>query len=314
MEKTLKEELQPSIVLTSLGDFQDYIIYNIRQLLLLEYNVYVITEKEFSSKFVEFFDSPSFNLVHASNLDLSYFNNKSELNKNYRNGFWHNASLRFFAIREWMRNYDMKHIVHLENDVLLYTKMLYNFGNYLYLVMDWKDRSVPGIIYIPSSEFLDDLCDNYNPKSHDMRNLAHFYHRNKNTFVKSFPIIDDSLKQGEDKKGRIVEINKDHPWSFVVNENFDHFGSIFDGASIGQYLCGVDPRNKAGDTSGFVNETCIVKYDNYSFKWVQKGQLYFPYIEINKKLIPINNLHMHCKNLEPYTIYNTASSKYIKKV
>lgn len=309
-----KSSIQPQIVLTSLGDYQEYIIYNIRQLLILNYDISVITEKDFFSKFQEFSGLSNFRLISSCSLDLSEFNQNSELNKSFRNGFWHNASLRFFAIREFMKDFDVNHVIHLENDVLLYTKMQYHFNDYLYLVMDYQNRCIPSIVYIPSADSLDDLCNNYNVKSHDMRNLANFYHRNKNTFVKSFPIIDDSLKQGEDKKGRSIEINKDHPWSFMVNENFDSFGSIFDGASIGQYLGGVDPRNKGGDTRGFVNETCIVKYDQYSFKWVRKGKFHFPYIEINKKLIPINNLHMHCKNLEPYTIYNTASSKYIEKV
>ena len=82
------------------------------------------------------------------------------------------------------------------------------------------------------------------------------------------------------------------------------FNSIFDGAAIGQYLGGVDPRNIRKDTVGFVNTTCVIKYNKYEFKWIKKGEYSFPHIEINNKLIPINNIHFHCKNLKKFRMDN----------
>ena len=65
---------------------------------------------------------------------------------------------------------------------------------------------------------------------------------------------------------------------------------------MGQYLGGIDPRNKPGNTVGFVNETCLVKYNMYTFIW-KEGK---PYIRIEGKDVPIFNLHIHCKNLEKF--------------
>ena len=87
---------------------------------------------------------------------------------------------------------------------------------------------------------------------------------------------------------------------------------IFDGAAIGQYLGGVDKRNQDGDTRGFVNETCIVKYNNFEFFWIKKDNLYRPHIYINLKYIPIINLHVHSKELNKFMGNNPLENKLIK--
>ena len=43
-----------------------------------------------------------------------------------------------------------------------------------------------------------------------------------------------------------------------ISSNFDRFQYIFDAAAIGQYLGGIDPIHDKNDTSGFVNEICII--------------------------------------------------------
>jgi hypothetical protein len=64
-------------------------------------------------------------------------------------------------------------------------------------------------------------------------------------------------------------------------------------------LGGVDPRNAPGDTRGFVNETCIIKFDKYSFFWKTDG-IKRPFIMIDGNEYPIFNLHIHSKNLKDF--------------
>ena len=72
----------------------------------------------------------------------------------------------------------------------------------------------------------------------------------------------------------------------------DYFNSVFDGAAIGQYLYGTE---MGGDGSiGFVNETTT--FDPSLFKIVIQNKK--PYWIYNNQTISINNLHMHCKNLQ----------------
>ena len=116
-----------------------------------------------------------------------------------------------------------------------------------------------------------------------------FYHNNKDICI-TLPII---------------KYNEKYDKIDIYNENYEKFKGIFDGAAIGQYLGGVDPRNKAGDTSGFINETCVVKYNNYNFTWIKnKDGFKLPYIIIDNENIPIFNLHIHSKNLSKFTIFN----------
>lgn len=279
-----------TIILVSVGVFQPYILDNIEQLLQLRFtNIHIITERE---NFIKIQNNSHIHLVDSDQINIDYFNQNSKLDKHYRDGFLNNTSKRFFLIYEYIKRNNIKDVIHLENDVLLYTTLKYNFEEKMYITMDSIERCIPGIIYIHKYELLNNLIENYNYIKNDMDNLAIFYHNNKN-IVKTFPIIDNSIEKT------------------VYNENFEEFNSIFDGAAIGQYLGGVDPRNIPGDTTGFINETCIIKYNNYKFEWIKKGEYSFPYIKINEKLIPINNLHIHSKNLRLFRINNPCENKYI---
>jgi hypothetical protein len=281
--------IKKQIVLVSTGTFQNYIKENITQLLNFEFDIHVIVDFKFLKEMDEY--KSSITLVDSTTLQTD-FDKKSKLDKHFRNGFWNNASKRLFIVYEYMKIKNLTNVIHLENDVLLYSNMNYNFDEKIYITMDSKDRCIPGIIYIPKYDLFTKLIENYDFTQNDMINLCKFYNNNKD-IVKTFPIIDDSLDK------------------CIYNENFQEFNSIFDGAAIGQYLGGVDPRNIAGDSTGFINETCEIKYDNYRFKWIKKGKYSFPHIEINSKLIPINNLHIHCKKLEKFRIDNPIENKYI---
>ena len=173
--------------------------------------------------------------------------------------------------------------------------MNYNFEEKIYITMDSKNRCIPGIIFIPKYNLLTNLINNYKFNKNDMINISIFYENNKDK-VTTFPIIDDSVDK------------------CIYNICYNDFNSIFDGAAIGQYLGGVDPRNKSGDSTGFVNETCEIKYNKYKFSLIKKENYYFPYIEINNKFIPINNLHIHSKKLCDFRIDNCIENKYIKKI
>ena len=279
------------VILVSTGIFQTYIKENINQLLIFDLDIHVILDRSFFNKLNEY--NSLIKIIDTATLQTD-FDKKSKLNKQFRNGFWNNASKRLFLVYEYMKLENLTNVLHLENDVLLYDNLNYNFEEKIYITMDSNNRCIPGIIYIPKYNLLTNLIENYHFAKNDMINLANFYLTNKD-IVKTFPIIDDSIDK------------------CIYNENFYEFNSIFDGAAIGQYLGGIDPRNKKGDTTGFINETCKIKYDKYTFKWFKKNKYYFPYIDINGKLIPINNLHIHCKKLENFRIENPIENKYIKK-
>jgi len=136
------------------------------------------------------------------------------------------------------------------------------------------------------------LLDNYNTNENDMVNLGKYIN---SPIVDYFPIISST-----------DELT-------IYNKNFESFNAIFDAAAIGQYLGGIDKKNDPNDTIGFINETCVIKYNNYSFYWIKINDLWNPYIKINNKLIKIINLHIHSKLLDKFTSDNPLENKFIYK-
>jgi hypothetical protein len=282
------------IILVSVGNFQEYIIDNIKNLKLFDNNdITVITDK----KYFHLLDNYDVELVNCKDLEDYNFNSNSNLDKQFRNGFWHLCSLRFFYLYSYIKSNNLYDCIHLENDVLTYIDFK-NFNtlikqNKVYATFDCNTRVIPGILFIPNAESFKPIIESYNFNINDMENLAKF---NEDVICPFpiFPIIDSN-------------INK-------FNKNFFDFNSIFDAAAIGQYLGGVDKRNIDGDTRGFVNETCLIKYNEYDFFWLRKNNLFIPHLVINNNLIPINNLHIHCKELKKFMADNPIEDKLIKKI
>ena len=275
------------IIFVCIGNFQEYILDNIKNLYLHDNkNIHVITEKDFFKNFNIF---PEIKLIDKDDLDDFNFNNKSNLDKNFRNGFWHLCSLRLFYLYSYIEKHNIYNCIHIENDVLLY----YNLDNILFnsdklcVPFDCEWRVIPSVIYIPSPNNLKYILDNYDSDKNDMDNLA----KHSENIIERLPIFND--------------INN------VLSKNFNSYNIIFDAAAIGQYLGGVDERNIGGDTRGFVNETCLIKYNNYSFYWKKINNLYYPFININNELIQIFNLHIHSKKLNLFLSDNPIEKKFI---
>jgi hypothetical protein len=282
------------IILVSAGNFQEYIIDNIKNLKLFgNKDIVVITEKRFFPLLIDL----SVTLVDTAELDDFNFNNHSKLDRNFRNGFWHLCSLRLFYLYSYINKNNIVNTIHLENDVLTYINFDNIIDNFkkkkIYATFDCDTRVIPGILFIPNALALKPIIDLYDFSLNDMQNLAKL----DESIIEPlpiFPIID-------------LQINK-------LNKNFIDFNFIFDGAAMGQYLGGVDKRNDNNETGGFINETCLIKYNNYIFNWIKINNLYVPHIFINGILIKIINLHIHSKELYKFMGDNPVENNFIKKI
>jgi hypothetical protein len=276
------------IVLVCIENFQDYIIHNIENLLLFQNtNITVITENHF----FKFFKDKNVNLIDLNSFSDSSIN-KFNLNKNFRNGFWIYTSYRFFVIYEYMKTFNKEKILHIENDVMCYVNVnkIPFINDKINVTFDSPGKVVPGLVYIPKTELLKIFLDTYDFNQNDMVNFGKI----SETISISLPIIND-----------------DTTTYSKLNENYNIFESIFDAAAIGQFLGGIDKRNDQSDTRGYISDTCKVNYSKYTFHWKKENDLYCPYIKINDKFIKINNLHIHCKNLNNFMANNPRECKYI---
>ena len=154
--------------------------------------------------------------------------------------------------------------------------------------MDSYNRAIASIVYIPNAEILEKILELYEYNKNDMENFSIISYKIPDFFDK-FPICISDHSQTDEE--------------YYVTKNFEKFGFVFDAAAIGQYLGGVDPQNISGDTTGFINETCVIKYDRYNFQWEidEIDNIRRPFlITEDLEKIQIFNLHIHCKNLEKF--------------
>jgi len=307
-----------SIVLVCLGVFQEYIMTNIAQLVKLGHTkIYVLTNTHLIPLFEPF--AELITLVSAESLDDVFnFSAKSTHNKEWRDGFWHYTSARFFTLHSFMAKYNVRDVIHIENDVLLYyncDKTLaepLNNSRRIYIPFDSYTRNIASIVYIPDASTLGQVLTHYDYGKNDMYNFSEI--RKKTDLIDQFPIFMEDIQSNEDKDydkasdalGSAADkasVNTDALERAFVSHGWSRFGGyIFDAAAIGQFIGGVDPHNCPKDTRGFINETCVIKYnDEGTILWKNCDGFLKPFLQTREaREIPIFNLHIHSKALTLY--------------
>ena len=303
-----------NIVLVSIGNFQEYILSNLRQLIRLGHtSIYVITNQEYEFHFAEFGKKVTCIFYHLLQDDFEYHKH-TQIDKMFRNGFTMFTSSRFFYLYAFMKQYNIENVLHLENDVPIYyhTDVLEQKidKQYMYIPVDSYHRAIASIVYIPHHMILGNVLAHYSFEQNDMTNFSMLSNRFPQ-WIKTLPIASSSMVKTEEQT--------------YVTKNWDQFQMIFDAAAIGQYLGGVDPRNISGNSQGFVNDTCVIKYNEYGFRWsnsfgdkvtcrvsneeacsplpkdTNEDGILRPFLVNGGFMIPIFNLHIHCKNVDNFT-------------
>ena len=301
-----------SIVLVCLGVFQEYIMTNIAQLVKLGHTkIYVLTNANLIPLFEPF--AELITLVSAESLDdIFNFSAKSAHDKEWRDGFWHYTSARFFTLHSFMAKYAVQNVIHIENDVLLYyncdetlTEPFTN-SRQIHIPFDSYTRNIASIVYIPDASTLGKVLAHYDYGKNDMYNFSEI--RGKTDLIDQFPIfMEDTTLESASALGSASALESasvtDALERAFVSHGWSRFGGyIFDAAAIGQFIGGVDPRNCPDDTRGFINETCVIKYnDEGTILWKNCDGFLKPFLQTREaREIPIFNLHIHSKALNLY--------------
>lgn len=275
------------ILVHSGSEFPTYINDCIAQIRLVsDIHVHVLIEHAFVSKIAP---HPNLTVVSLDTLPEDFFMKNyvqsCRLDAVFRGGFWRATSLRFFYIHSYVKMNRLRDVFHIEYDNLIYqdfTKLLPAFQTKsMYCVLDAKDRGIASFVYWQDSEAIVDFllsCLNAGARGeNDMIALATHTHNNK------------------ENVGLLPIITPDYPGvDTCYSERLSQFGALFDGAAVGQYIGGVDPRNAPGDTCGFVNETTVFRCDRATVTWrTDSSGLRRPYLNGQ----PLVNLHIHSKDL-----------------
>jgi hypothetical protein len=244
------------------------------------------------------------------------FRDASSLDKEFWDGFWTVTTERFFILDSAIAHLGLTNIVHLENDVLLYADLaelapklqsVYSSAAGTFIS---DELCVPGLMYLPNGEAATRLADALlsaveNADSiplpqglmqHcDMSLLAALRRENPDV-LDYLPIVPtDYPSELHDGAGR----SPMEPARY--SQHFDILGTVFDGASLGQYLGGLHPRNAAGPTIGYVNPSCV--FDPRLVRpriGTDPAGRRIPQIVTGSGAHPVVNLHIHSKNPLPF--------------
>ena len=216
----------------------------------------------------------------------------------FRQGFWRFSLERILAIKVVHDTFPGDSILHIESDVLLMPNFPFteiSLSNNLMWNAYNSDHDVSALLFSPNSNSTENLILRIklklivNPNLTDMTVLNEIW-RNSELQVMHFSSIHPSLPEMINPKAE----------EYAGSEISSGYGGIFDGAAIGMWLFGHDPKNNYGKSiihSNLVIESgnSYVDPSSVNYELDASGNLFAISKETNRK-VPIWNLHIHSKN------------------
>lgn len=273
------------VVFVHLGTkIPEHLSLNMKRLVKLfpDIPVTLVTDQEYSER--EFSNLFSiWRYYPDSNLDVL----NAGRDTSYRSGFWRTSIERFFAISQFHQDRAGVKLLHIESDVLLLPNFPWSeLGNLE--TLSWNPYNhqldVAGLVFLPSLEQTENLVQailrefRLNNSLNDMEILK----RISSSQSPSSTYLPFNPASGVEKR---VD-----SWTF---------SGVFDGACIGVWLTGQDPRNHFGtviyhDNELVVSDKTVVNPAEYSYKMDTTGNIFM--VNFAGDEIPLYNLHIHSKN------------------
>jgi hypothetical protein len=258
------------------------------------------------------FSENSVTLVEIESLTKSKkheeFINITALDKKWRDGFWFYASERFFVLDDFAQQFGVTDIIHLENDNMVYvdfTHLMPLFKKYypgIGGIFASDERCIPGLIYFADKKITHELISLFNKLAckgiDDMHTIGRFYHeKSYDGAINMLPVI---MPEYISSYGLKTATGKIPVKPYQYSSHIEEFNSIFDGAAIGIYMGGYDPRNnKLGP--GSIHPHTVFNASLLKFEWhTDREERKIPFAIFAGKAYRINNIHVHCKNLKPF--------------
>lgn len=214
--------------------------------------------------------------------------------------FWTAAATRFFCLESFMQDNDLRHICHFDNDVLVY----FNLADYhdtfqrlypkLAITPESPQRASAIFMYIDGYEALARMTDFYigELEQHGEFGLAEMYGTN---------VMNEMLlTAGYGRKHKeglaylpIIPFGKH-------SLGCDAFEAIFDPGSWGEVVDGTRKGKSVGHHAPGAYVAQWLKENLGSVIWETENGLKCPYLSYDGRLVKINNLHIHSKNLRKF--------------
>ncbi len=245
------------------------------------------------------------------------FRRISPMDRNLGGGFWNHTTERFFVIEGVIRLLNLSNVVHLENDVLLYCDLedlvpklakLYSGATATFI----NDAlCVPGLVFIPDIGAAARLTRALVTTLEAAIRSPHF--SSQPGYLNDMSLLGMMRDNGAYLIDHLPIVPSDYPVPLQsaagqtpaeaprFSQHCDALGYIFDGAALGQFLGGVDPRTLPQPTVGYINQYTVFdpRLLNPRMTTDEAGRK-IPIVKTPKGITKIANLHMHSKNLRPF--------------
>ena len=297
-----------NIILIHIGNKKiDYIVNTFYQLLKYKNkNIFFLANKKIINQLKLYKICKKIKFYNLDKVEISknhkVFLKKNNLDKKFGDGFWLKTLERFFFIESFCNKMKFKNIIHLENDVLIFDNLekyekifVKNFNIGMTLLN--KNLCVPGFLFFKNYKNLNFLCEYIVSKyrfffqkknKNDMRIFAEMYNEFKNikkNKIRLLPTMNSDL-------GKLVNCDLKDKKPFY--DYYKKFGVIFDACAIGQKIGGLDPKFHKFKGS-YINPFNIFDISDVEIIIKKNNKYKKPFLKINKKLVPILNVHMHSK-------------------
>lgn len=226
----------------------------------------------------------------------------------FRRGFWRFSLERLFALNEFHKNHPHRKILHIESDVLLLPNFPWNWLSNSELPL-WnnynQDRDVSALLYFPDYarhlKFIEHVQVELtkNPKHTDMTVLAAL-RKDGEVICSLFPSLNPEIM---DLLNVLNQSNSDFIRHVSLTDVFEN--GVFDGAAIGMWLTGHDPRNNYGkallhDASPLVSGDSLIDPRAVAYEMDEVGNLFLVSRSTGNR-VSLWNLHVHSKSLELFS-------------
>ncbi len=223
--------------------------------------------------------------------------------------FWRYTLERFLVLDDFIQQYSLYSVFHIENDVMLYFDLSQHlstfqtyYANKMATVFDCDERSVPSFVYFDNPTVSELLAEFIAARAHwndtDMHLLSLFKDQNYKIRADHLPILIPSYADDYPLTNIFKQTSKDPKPFYTCLEQFQ---MLFDAAALGQFLGGIDPI-LGPSKPGFLGEASIFLPAFFQFKWeLDLQQRWIPYISYAGQTYPIANLHIHCKDLASFS-------------
>ena len=225
-----------------------------------------------------------FNWLH----DLDYFSFNDPISH-----MWKTSCFRLFYIQEFIKEKQLKNVLHFDNDVLLYEnpekiiELMDNVYDDFTITAHNHDEVVMGMSYIKNENCLDglikfienelkinpqDLKNKYDGYPSEMRLISAYKE------IKTIPILPEKISESR------------------YTNNYYKFKSVFDPSSYGQYISGTYSDKKPGWFGVHQEIGKFIANNDIEVIFEDRN----PYLIFKEQKIKINNLHIHSKQTEKY--------------